>query len=148
MDTAVSGSWINPTNVQADDGALTQSNFPGANSTAHRVQGEYGFSIPSNGVIDKVELSVKWNASTTSSITTLRVRGVVGGALLAFHDDAAEPTLLTVRTYDATTDRVWSPADFAPATYQTRLSQIQGASATAANATYDYVATTVTYHLP
>lgn len=148
-DTAVSGSWTTPTNVQADD-AADATVAPGKNVTSSRDAGGFGFNaaIPAAAIIDKVEIKEEYFVSVNTSIATVRVNGNVGGTILANHDDATEPLSYLTTTFDITADRAWVRADLLDGTFFIRFSGVQGNSSTAVTFHWDYVAVQVTYHIP
>lgn len=147
-DTAVSGSWSNPTNVQAKDGAVASSTIAAKNTTASRDCGGFGFStavLPDAATITKVEIRPKWRVSTNASIATLRVNGKVSSTVLANHDNTSEPTTLTEQTFDVTADRSWAPADFRDGTFFVRFNAVQGNNATSCTYEFDSIEVQVTY---
>jgi hypothetical protein len=147
-DTAVSGSWTTPTNVQSKtDSNASATAAPGKNVTASRDAGGFGLSIPAAAKITKVEIQCNWKVDVTTSIATLRLNGKVSSTVLANHDDAGEPTSFTRGLFDITADRAWTPADFADGTWFVRFNAVQGNSSNAVTFSFDYIETQVTYIL-
>lgn len=152
-DAAVSGAlWTNTTNVQADDGAVASCTIAAKNTTNVREQGTFGFStavVPDNATITQVQLQVEWRVTLSAGVIgILGVRARVGTTDLTIHENSAEPTTLTVETFDITAERVWTPADLRDGTLKTRLEPRNGNDADAEVYEFDYVALQVTYTVP
>lgn len=147
-DTAVSGTWSNPTNVQADDGAVASATPAIKNTTWERAQGGYGFDaqIPSNAVIDNVFLEVEWR-TVSPGISFLGVTAVVLGTPDAYQENSSEPTVLTEEIYDVTASRSWTRANLLDANFGTRLEARTGNN-TGGTYEYDYVRVRVVYTVP
>lgn len=148
-DAAVSGSWTNATNVQADDGAVAVCNIAAKNTTGVREQGGFGFStavLPDAATITQVNLRVEWRVQTNASVIAfLGARARVTTTDLTLHENAAEPITLTVETFDITAERAWTPADFRDGTFKTRLQGRNGNDASDPGYEFDYVAVEVVY---
>src|SRR3990167_209053 len=114
-DTISSGVWVNPTNVQADDGNFAVCNLSTKNLTAVRMQGGYGFSsgvVPDDATVTGMNLRVEWRVSTaTSVIAILGVRARVSTTNLLIHENALEPTTFSTQVFDITAERAWDPGD-------------------------------------
>ena len=150
-DTAVSGTWVTPANVQADDTINLATTAPAQNATASRDAGGFGFStavLPVGSDISKVEFKSAYLLDTALSIATLRFNANVAGTILADHDDGGEPLSRTVTTFDITADRAWSAADFRDGTFFVRLNGLRGNSIVAVIFSFDYVAVQVTFTAP
>ena len=151
-DAAISGTWLNETNVQADDGAVASCTIAAKNTTAVREQGNFGFStavVPDNATITLVELRVEWRVTLSAGVIgILGVRGRVGTTDLTIHENATEPTTLTVQTFDITAERAWAPADLRDGTLKTRLEPRNGNDADPEVYEFDYVAFQVTFTVP
>lgn len=148
LDTAVSGTWTLPGNVQADDGNLASTTIAAKNTTVIREQGNYGFDglIPADAVsIDSVVLEVEHHLTANVSISTFGVRARITTTDLARQDDTAEPTTPTARTYDITALRAWVRADLLDGTFKTRIEAVQGNNASSCTYNWDYVRVRVNY---
>jgi len=151
-DTAVTGTWTNPTNVQADDGSVA-SVAPGKNTTSTRRQGNFGFDgqIPTGATINSVAIEVEWRVSVNTSIATLRCYVRVGSTNGSNNDNAAEPTTLTVGQFTGLTrpgGGSWTRADLLDGTFFTEIAGVQGNSSTAVTFEFDYIKVTVDYTDP
>lgn len=148
-DAAVSGSWTNATNVQADDGSVAVCNIAVKNTTSVREQGGFGFStavLPDAATITQVNLRVEWRVQTNASvIANLGCRARVTTTDLTLHENSAEPITLTVETFDITAERAWAPGDFRDGTFKTRLQGRNGNDASDPGYEFDYVAVEVVY---
>ena len=135
-DTAVTGTWITPTNVQAEDSAVASiTRGTTKNSQDNREQGGYGFdaSIPSNATIDQVDIEVSHRVATTSNVCFLENLAQISGVDGAVNSDTAEPTTLTARVYAAYArpgGGGWTRADLLNAVFTTRIRARNGNNAT------------------
>lgn len=148
-DAAVSGSWTNPTNVQADDTSYALCDISAKNTTAEREQGNFGFStavLPEAATITQVNLQVVWKLTTDASvIANLGTRAGVSAGYGALHEDSTEPIADVTRTYDITSERSWVPANMRDGTFTTRLQGRNGNDASNPGYLFDYVAVEVVY---
>src|SRR3990167_4952888 len=152
-DTAVSGTWSNPTNVQADDGsvaAITRGTTK--NSQDDRQQGGYGFdaAIPAGATINSVAIEVEHRVQTTGNVCFLENLASLtdftdGGQV---NSDAMEPTTLTARSY-ATYPRPgggsWTRDDLLDGTFKTRIRARNGNNDTENTWEWDYIRVVVDY---
>lgn len=125
-DTAVSGTWSNPTAVQAADGTVASTTLSTPSTTADRRQGGYGFDnvIPLGAVINAVDLVVRHRVSTTGGVATLDSFVAVSGTNGTANSDSSEPTAFTIQTYSAVTrpgGGQWTRADLLDGTFTTLL---------------------------
>ena len=152
-DTAVSGVWVNPTNVQADDGAVAVTTIAAKSTTVNRQQGGYGFdsAIPSGSKIDQVDIEVEHRVSTNGGIAFLANAAGISGTLGAVNEDALEPTVLTARAYTSYArpgGGAWTRADLLDAVFGTIIRARSGNSATSVDYEWDYIRVKVTYTPP
>lgn len=148
-DTAVSGGWVNPTNVQADDNAVASIAISTKNNTNDREQGGYGFDsiVPGNATINTVTVEVEHRVTSTSNISFLENYAIVNGVTGAVNSDNTEPTVLTARTYPYARPGggSWTPADLNDANFVTRIRQRNGNNASSVTFEWDYIRVTVDY---
>lgn len=150
-DTAVSGGWTNPTNVQADDSAVASINVASKNNTFDREQAGYGFdTIPDGSTINTVTIEVEHRVTNTSNIAHLENIAYVGGVAGATNTDSLEPTTLTARTYAYSRPGggSWTRADLLDGTFKTRIRARNGNNATSVNFEWDYIRVNVDYTPP
>lgn len=151
-DTAVSGGWTTPSNVQADDDAVASINISQKNRTNDRQQGGYDFGsvIPDGSVINSVTIEVEHRVSTTSNIAFLENLAIVNGVTGAVNSDATEPTTLTARSYPYSRPGggSWIRDDLLDANFVTRIRQRNGNSNVSYTSAWDYIRVTVNYTPP
>lgn len=153
-DTAVSGTWVNPTNVQADDGAVAAiTRGTTKNSSNDREQAGYGFdaAIPSNATIDQVDIEVEHRVASTANVCFLENLAYVSGTAGAVNSDSLEPTVLTARVYAAYArpgGGGWTRNDLVDANFKTRIRARNGNNATSNTWEWDYIRVKVTYTIP
>jgi hypothetical protein len=150
LDTAVSGTWTTPTNVQADDGATASVTIAVKNTTVDREQGNYGFdtSIPAGATITSVQIEVEHRVTVTGGIAFLENLGRIGTTDGAVNSDSLEPTVLTARTYASYArpgGGSWTRADLLDGTFKTRIRARSGNNATSVTYHWDYIRVTVVY---
>lgn len=153
-DIPVTGTWSNPTNVQADDGAVAAiTRGTTKNSQDNREQAGYGFDgvIPSDAVIDQVDLEVEHRVASTANVCFLENLAYVSGVAGAVNSDSLEPTVLTARVY-ANYARPggggWTRNDLLDANFKTRIRARNGNNATSNTWEWDYIRVKVTYTVP
>lgn len=150
-DTAVSGGWSNPTNVQADDGAVASINIASKNNTFDREQAGYGFdAIPDGSTVNSVTIEVEHRVTNTSNICFLENLAAVSGTFGAVNSDSLEPTTLTARTYAYARPGggSWTKADLIDGVFKTRIRARNGNNATSVNFEWDYIRVVVDYTPP
>lgn len=150
-DTAVSGTWVNPTNVQADDGAVAAiTRGTTKNSQDDREQAGYGFdsSIPVGATIDQVDIEVEHRVQTTSNVCFLENLAYANGVEGAVNSDSLEPIVLTARAYTSYArpgGGGWTRNDLLNANFKTRIRARNGNNATSNTWEWDYIRVKVTY---
>lgn len=152
-DTAVSGGWTNPTNVQVDDGNVASINVASKNNTFDREQGGYGFDVaipPAVITINSVTIEVEHRVTNTSNICFLENLAIANGVSGAVNSDALEPTVLTLRSYGYSRPGggAWSRADLLDANFKTRIRARNGNNATSVNFEWDFIRVIVDYEQP
>jgi len=152
-DTAVSGTWTNPTNVQADDGAVASVTIGAKNTTNDREQGGFGFdaAIPAGSTINSVQIEVEHRVTTTGGVANLENLARIGTTDGAINSDTLEPTTLTARTYPNYArpgGGSWTRADLLDGTFKTRTRARSGNNATSVTYEWDYIRVTVDYSAP
>lgn len=102
IDTPVSGSWTDPTNVQAADNATASAHIAVPGQEAERSQAGYGFdsAIPLGSTIQAVRLETRQRVSVVGSGAVLETFLTVSGADSAVYFDQADPLSLTDRSYN------------------------------------------------
>lgn len=148
-NTPLSGTFTSPTNLYADDGQSC-SVSPAKNQTATVEVAGFGFDthLPEGAVIQQVTIAYEYRLSTISSVAAMGINARTGGTLLPVQEDAMEPILDTVRSYDITAQHPWTRADLLDGTFALRLSATRGNTNTAYTAYIDYGAVTVSYTVP
>jgi hypothetical protein len=153
QDTAVSGSWTNPANVQADDGAVASVTIAAKNTTVDRQQGNYGFDgeIPAGSTINSVAIEVEHQVSGTGGIANLENLAEVSGVAGAVNSDTLEPTTLTARSYGSYArpgGGSWTRDDLLDGTLTTRTRARSGNNATSITYSWDYIRVVVDFTPP
>jgi hypothetical protein len=150
-DTAVSGTWVTPTNVQADDGAVASiTRGTTKNSEDDRRQGAYGFdsAIPTGATINSVQIEVEHRVAATDNICFLENFASISGVNGAVNSDSLEPTTLTARTYSSYArpgGGSWTRADLLDAVFTTTIRARNGNNNTSNTWEWDYIRVTVDY---
>lgn len=149
-DTAVSGTWTNPTNVQADDNAVAATTIAAKGTTHERQQGNYGFDseIPAGSTINSVALEVEHRVSTASGIAFLENLAYISSTAGAVNSNDAEPTTLTAQSftnYARPGGGSWARADLLNGTFSTGIRARSGNSATSVTYEWDYIRVVVDY---
>jgi hypothetical protein len=153
-DTAVSGSWTNPTGVQADGGTVASiTRGTTKNSQDDRRQGNFGFDgvIPSGSTINSVQIEVEHRVANTGNVCFLENYASISGVDGAVNSDSLEPTTLTARTYSAYArpgGGSWTRADLLDGTFTTTIRARNGNNATSNTWEWDYIRVTVDYTAP
>jgi len=153
-NSAVSGSWTNPTNAYADDGSVVSCAHGGTNnSSSDRQFGTFGFDaqIPGGSTINSVQIEVEHRVSATSNIAFLENWASISSTAGATNSDSAEPTTLTARTYSSYArpgGGSWTRADLLDGTFTVTLRARNGNSNSAITYEWDYVRVTVDYTAP
>lgn len=155
QDVAVSGSWTNPTNVQAEDGAAATVTLNSSGATAIREQGLYGFDglIPVGAVFSDVMIHgvvgrVGQNATQAARVL---ISGVAEPLHSYFEEESEvisgppDTVLFNGRLYNVTQDRDWVIADLADGTLKTRIQATQPANTTPTTYHWDSVSIMVTW---
>lgn len=148
--SAISGTWTNANNIlsSSDSNAVASIAIAAKNTTRILEVRSFGFdaAIPADAVsIDSVVIDVRWRVSGTGGIANLDVRGRVSTTDLTLHTNSAEPTSLTINTYDITAERAWVRNDLLDGTFVVRVQARSGNNATSVTYEYDYVTVTVGY---
>jgi len=150
-DTAVSGTWVDPTNVQADDGAVAAiTRGTTKNSQDDREQAGYDFDsvIPAGATINSVAIEVEHRVQGTGNVCFLENLAYVGGVAGAVNSDNLEPTTLTARVYAAYArpgGGSWTRDDLLDANFKTRVRGRNGNNATSNTWEWDYIRVVVDY---
>jgi hypothetical protein len=148
---AVAGNgWTSPANATADDGVYSTA-APAKNGT---VTGDWDFvafsdaEIPVGSTINSVTIETQWKVSTTSSVATFGVRGVLNGTAEGEWMDTTEPTAdkITTMTFDGV---IPTEANLKTAgNVVVRARGTRGNSTTAVTFSLDYVKITVDFTAP
>lgn len=146
---AGNGTWTNDVNVLADDGAEATFSLTTKNVAGRALRGQtFGFdaAIPAGSNIDQVQIRTEWRVNNAGGIATLTLQAFVSGAAVgAARTNAAEPTVLTIETFDVTADRAWTRADLLNAVFELRTWGVNGNSTSDPSYRWDYIAVQVTY---
>jgi len=152
-DIAVSGTWTEPTNVQADDNATALTTIAAKNTTNERQQGNYGFdsAIPTGSTINSVAIEVEHDVSTASGIAFLENLAYVSSTAGAVNSNGNEPTTLleeSFTNYARPGGGSWTRADLLNGTFVTGIRARSGNSATSVTYEWDYIRVAVDYTEP
>jgi hypothetical protein len=148
-NAAVSGTWTNPGNVSADDGAYATTNVA-RNSSAARDFGSFGFdSIPVGATITSATLEIQFrvgnNAGTGAVSAQARVSGADSGTAAS---SSAQPT--TDTTISSSNLGISSRSQLLDGTFAVRFTTSRGGTGTNGSVTtyVDFVRVTVVYTVP
>jgi hypothetical protein len=152
-NTAVSGTWSNPTNAYLSNGSVTSTTIAAKNTTADRQYGTFGFDseIPSGATINSVAINVRHRNDTTAGVAFLENFASIGATAGAVNSDDTEPTTLTERTYSSYArpgGGTWTRADLLNSTFTATIRARSGNSATSVVYEWDYISVTVDYTEP
>ncbi len=146
------GTWTNPENILANDGVEAVFSLTSKNSAGKWNAGQsFGFDslIPAGSTIDLVEIRVNWRVNSTGGIANLELQAFVGGvAVGTVRANSAEPTTLTLDSFDITADRAWTRADLLNGTFELKVRGRNGNSTTDPSYRVDHVQAQVTYTEP
>ena len=146
-----SNSWTSPANAQGAPDNIYATAAPAKNGTVNGDWACFGFdsAIPAGSVITKVEILAEYKVSTATSIATLRVNTLVGGAVQGGTiEDTSEPLSDFDYVSDHTSLRSWTRTDLLDANFSTRVGARRGNSNTAVTFSLDSVRVRVTYEPP
>ena len=149
---AGSGTWTSGSNILADDGteatfSLTSKNTSGAWNSGQT----FGFDalIPANATVTQVQIRAEWRVNNAGGIANLELQSFVSTvAVGTVRANAAEPTTLTIDTFDITADRTWARADLLNGTFELKVRGRNGNSTTDPSYRVDHIAANVTYTVP
>lgn len=153
-NTAVSGTWSNPTNAYSNDDAdVSITRGTTKNSQDDRRYGTFGADgqIPAGSTITDVKLEVEHYLATTNNICFLECAVRVSGVDGSFNSDSTEPTTRTARSYPAQArpgGGGWARADLLDAAFEVTLRARNGNSNASNTWNWDYVRVVVTYTPP
>jgi hypothetical protein len=152
VDTG-SGTWTLDSNILADDGAEATFALTVKNTAGRWLIGQsFGFdsAIPAGATIDQVNIRMEYRVNNTGGIANPELQAFVsGGAVGAVRAGSpAEPTTLTLNTFDITADRAWTRADLLNGTFDLRCRGRNGNSTNDPSYRWDYLAVEVVYTEP
>lgn len=147
---AGSGTWTNDVNILADDGAEATFSLTSKNTTGRSLRGQnFGFdsAIPAGATINQVQIRMEYRVNNTGGVANPEMQAFVSGAAVGSvrAGSPAEPTTLTINTFDVTADRAWTRADLLDGVFEIRCWGRNGNSTTDPSYRWDYVAAEVTY---
>jgi hypothetical protein len=144
-------SWTNPTNANADDGAVASYTIAAKNTTGNEnTLSNFGFdgAIPVGATINSVTLEVEHRVSTNGGIAHLEAAVAIDTTVGTFQTDSTEPTTLTAASYSSLArpgGGSWTRADLLDGTFTVRLRARSGNSATSVTYEWDYARVVVDY---
>jgi hypothetical protein len=142
--SGLSGTWTTVGNLTANDNA-TASVTPPKSGSAQAQGQNFGVSVPAGSTTDSVIAEYKVREATANTNYTANLLVYVGG-VLAFTSPAIQMTAsLAVYQYDITSQRAWTPEDFANGTLTMRVQFSRGNTNTGVVCHADYIGITVTY---
>lgn len=124
-DTAVSGTWSNPTAVQVEDGVAASVTIVTPLTAYDRRQGGYGFDavLPNDVTINSVVIEVRQRVTTAAVDSFLENAVEVAGVTGTVNSDGTEPLVLADRSYVVARPGggPWTRADLLDGAFSTRL---------------------------
>lgn len=145
-------SWSNASNAYGTSADTTYATAaPGKNVTITGQWKNYGFSIPSNATITKVEIIPRWKVSTNSSIATLKVNisRNNGTNWATEQSDTSEPTSDTDTTFDFSSPGwLWKYDMFNDGNLLVQVNAKRGSTSTSVTFSLDRIPVRVTYTTP
>lgn len=147
-------AWTNPNNIA---GAGTAGMSVTSSTTTNYLRGtNYGFSIPSNAVINGITVVINRSTSGTTSplLRDNRVSLVKSGVIESTNKAATGTNWsgsLSNATYGGTTDlwgSAWTPSEINSTDFGVVLSAINSNTGSTRTAAVDYMRITVTYSIP
>jgi hypothetical protein len=141
-NAVVLGTWTSPTNCYDDDTDYMTS--AGARNTNWQITfGTFGFTLPTDAVINSVTFYLRYKLSTTSSAHTLTFQSMYNGTTRGTDTvSTAEPT--TDTTITKTLNGTWTVAELNNALAQASII-LRRTSTTACTYSFQYVSITVDY---
>ncbi len=141
--------WTNPQNAYADD-SIYATAAPALNSTvvSHWMGFGLNGAIPQDSIIDRVKIIAEYRVTSTTSTATLRAQANVYGTdcPTTARTNSAKPASDTVVSFDITSCRSWSRADFMDDVFKVKIGARRGDSGTAVTFYLDYVKVEVSYN--
>lgn len=145
-----SGSWTSGGNLYADDGSYATC-APLKNGTVDHVVGGFNLLdyVPSDATISRVDVTVGFYVSTTSSAAEMRIVALVNGTVEGtYASNTAEPTSETTLTKSYTSGKLLTRSNLDNGVFTVKITGRRGSSSTAVTFYADYVLVTVTYTVP
>ncbi|HWF06661.1 MAG TPA: hypothetical protein VHA06_23420 [Candidatus Angelobacter sp.] len=107
-------SWLNPTNIEANDGANANSNLTG--TTADLIGTGFAFAVNSTDTVNGILLEIRYSQQAAAGATESHVNLLKAGAVAGANKStaAALPTTPTTVSYGGSTDlwlTTWTPSD-------------------------------------
>lgn len=157
--TTVSGSptandggagWSNPSKAYVSDTTYATAKLTAAGTYELALSG-FGFSLPTNAVIDQVDLKLKWKLDVNSNKYTLVAQALTGAGntLIATVPKSNSNTAESTDSVSVTTGLASrTAADFSDANFKVRVHfERSNGNVTSATASIDWVQVSVKYHL-
>ena len=114
----------------------------------------YTFNLPSNAILDSLQLTAKWKTNLHNTKYTLSAQALTGAASTAIGSSLLKSGTYTTETTDTLTIAAaalsaFYPSDFSDANFKVRLRFARANGGVAdSTASVDYVQATLTYHVP
>ncbi len=150
--TGLAIAWVNLGNVNASDNTYTTAPLAAAQSTQGLLLTNFGAAVPTDSLIQGVEVLIERSATVASRITDLTVQLIVGGTPSGDDKGLAAfwPTTDAVRVYGAASD-LWglslTEADVNASSFGLKV-RAQCSILGAATPQLDRVALRITYEAP
>lgn len=128
--------WVNPTNIEANDGASATAATTIGITTDDLIGTAFGFAIVPTDTINGILLEVKYNSNTANLLSEHAVNLLKAGVSSGTNKStsAALPVTPTIVTYGGSADlwgTTWTPADINNANFGAATSYTSGGTKTA-----------------
>ena len=146
-------TWLNPDRITDSTGNNMATVTLASPNISHYVTGsDYGFSIPTDATINGIQLTIRRESSTSSSIKDSTVSLMKGGMITGDNKAGASvwSNSVALANYGSASDlwgTTWTPSDINASNFGAALS-VTSNSGTNHTGSVDYIQITVTYTLP
>jgi hypothetical protein len=147
-------SWVNPTNILADDGNRATYTIAAKNTTGNALTlSSFGFDseIPAGAIINTVNFLAEYHVSTTSGIAFVEFTTALSGTPGTYITDSTEPTLvgvtITVSNMARPGGGSWTRADLLDSVFTVLIRARSGNNATSVTHSWDCLQVYVDYFL-
>lgn len=104
--------------------------------------------IPPSAVIESVKIIYERKYDVDTSVGSSRIKTRINGIEGPNHDNTDQPLTDTVVIVDVTSERAWTPPDFANGIFAVIAEARRGDTDTAHTQSWDYVKVEIVYHSP